>query len=86
MANVTKKKNISKKTSNTINKRVKKSTKVNKVEENKVSRRLPFVDKILSRKRNMYITIFLILVFAVCIIDFMQHHYKIKKQRRESHK
>ena len=68
MANVTKKKNISKKTSNTINKRVKKSTKVNKVEENKVSRRLPFVDKILSRKRNMYITIFLILVFAVLLI------------------
>jgi hypothetical protein len=55
MANVTKKKNISKKTSNTINKRVKKSTKVNKVEENKVSRRLPFVDKILSMTKALFL-------------------------------
>ena len=68
MANVTKKKNVSKKTSNTINKKVKKGTKINKVEEVKTSRKLPFVEKILSRKRNIFITIFLIFVFAVLLI------------------
>ena len=68
MANVTKKKNVSKKTSNTINKKVKKGTKINKVEEVKISRKLPFVEKILSRKRNIFITIFLIFVFAVLLI------------------
>ena len=68
MANVTKKKNVSKKTSNTINKKVKKGTKINKVEEAKTSRKLPFVEKILSRKRNIFITIFLIFVFAVLLI------------------
>ncbi|MBQ4571637.1 MAG: hypothetical protein IJO27_01065 [Bacilli bacterium] len=68
MANVTKKKNVSKKTSNTINKKVKKGTRINKVEEVKTSRKLPFVEKILSRKRNIFITIFLIFVFAVLLI------------------
>ena len=68
MANVTKKKNVSKKTSNTINKKVKKGTRINKVEEAKTSRKLPFVEKILSRKRNIFITIFLIFVFAVLLI------------------
>lgn len=68
MANVTKKKNVSKKTSNTINKKVKKGTNINKVEEVKTSRKLPFVEKILSRKRNIFITIFLIFVFAVLLI------------------
>ena len=68
MANVTKKKNVTKKTSNTINKKVKKGTRINKVEEVKTSRKLPFVEKILSRKRNIFITIFLIFVFAVLLI------------------
>ena len=68
MANVTKKKNVSKKTSNTINKKVKKGTRINKVEDANTSRNLPFVEKILSRKRNIFITIFLIFVFAVLLI------------------
>ena len=62
MANVTKKKNIGKKTSNTTNKaKVKKNIK-------KVEFKLPFTDKILSKKRNLFITVFLIFVFAVLLI------------------
>ena len=73
MANVTKKKNVSKKTSNTtsktkVNKYVKKTSSVSKKEKTSLRDKLPFVDKILSRKRNIYITIFLIFVFAILLI------------------
>ena len=68
MANVTKKKNVSKKTSNATSKtKVKKNTKV-VAEKQSLRSRLPFVDKILSRKRNMFITILLIFLFAVLLI------------------